>query len=358
MEDPVEEPVGASGEGLGATATQEDVGGKKDKKGKGKKKKKQQDDEEERKQQEQANFLEQLGAEAETTPAETPADEIPPPSFPEPHIPSMTDAFGLPSNPQTAPAAAGGDWGFEPHEDEFEEERLHDPPKSPGRSPYRAPQDMTSQWANEPYVPLESHAAAQASPKHSPSRAATQLPPSTFDFSQPAHPVSAFENNWFDPSAQSSSKPMHALPRTSAPAHRSPKRPSAHIPQESHFRSTDPGPRLPPVPIEGLATKAEALVHQYAPDPAKYQDRIVQVRAPERSKPEDSEFLRRVGGNVKPDVVFLRRHFHGEGKLSEAQAIWILEKAAELFQAEPNVLDLEAPITSKSRRTCLDALPY
>lgn len=349
MEDPVEENPAALAEGPGAATTQEEPAGKKGgKKGKGKKGKnnKQQDDEEEeRRQQEQGDILAQLEAEAE---AETPANEIPP-TFPEPHVPFTSDNFHLPSNSR-APAAAGeDDWGFETYEDDNRDEPMHEPPKSPARSPHRPPQDMTLQWASEPYVPLDSHAPVQASPQPSPSRATAQLPPSQFNFSQPAHPSATFESNWVDPSAQSPSRSMPPLPHTAASARRSPRRPPVQIPQELHSRATPPAPRPAPVPIEGLATKAEAVVHQYAPDPAKYQERIVQVRAPERSKPEDSEFLRRVGGNVKPDVVFLRRHFHGEGKLSESQAIWILEKAAGIFQAEPNVLDLEAPITSESQ---------
>ena len=347
-DDTPEEPSTAPAEGPGATATLEDATGKK-KKGKGKKGKnnKQQDeDEEERRLQEQAEYLEQLEADAEQTPAQTPGDEISPPSFPEPQIPSATGAFGSSSYQQAGADGGEDDWGFGEPDDEPQYEPPHDPPKSPARSPYRAPQGLTSQWAGEPYVPLDSQPPVQASPKPSPSRAAAQLPTSQFDFSQPARPVAAFENNWFDHPPQSPSKNMPPLPHAAATGQPSPRRSAIQIPLESHTRPTGGGPRPPPVPIEGLATKAEALVHQYAPHPDKYQDRIVQVRAPERAKPEDSEFLRRVGGNVKPDVVFLRRHFHGEGKLSESQAIWILEKAAEIFQSEQNVLDLEAPITS------------
>jgi hypothetical protein len=240
----------------------------------------------------------------------------------------------------------------------IEDEPMHDPPKSPARSPHRVPQDMTSQWAGEPYVPLASQAPVQASPKpslHLVLQLNSPLPNLLLTTHPPCH---AFENNWFDPPAQSPSQTMHPLPHAAAPAHPSPRRSPIHIHQEPHTRSTGRAPRPPPVPIEGLATKAEALVHQYAPDPEKYQERIIHVRAPEREKPEDGEFLRRVGGNVKPDVVFLRRHFHGEGKLSESQAIWILEKAAEIFQSEQNVLDLEAPITSKALRSCPGALSY
>lgn len=360
-EDPAEEPPV---ETPGATTPLEDATGKKNRKGKGKKGKnnKQQDeeDEDERKQQDLLDQLERE-AEAEQTPAETPGDYIPPPSFPEPHIPSAIGGFGLSSYSQGAAGGGGDDWGFDPSEDDPQHEAPQEPPKSPRRSPYRAPQDLASQWAGDAYVPLDSQAPVHASPKPSPSRAAAQLPTSQFNFSQPVHSAATRENNWFDPPSQSPSKTMHPLPHTAVPVPPSPRRSPIQIPQELHTRPTGGPPRPPrppPVPIEGLATTAEALVHQYAPDPTKYQERIIQVRAPERAKPEDSEFLRRVGGNVKPDVVFLRRHFHGEGKLSESQAIWILEKAAEIFQSEQNVLDLEAPITSKSLSSCPDALPY
>lgn len=371
-EDPPEEIAAALAEGPGATTTQEEPAGKrtgkKAKAKKGKNNKQQDDNEDEERKQQDADLLAQL--EAEQTPAETPANEISQPSYPEP--PTFgNNAFGQPSNSQATAAAGGGAWGFDEYDQDPYDEPLYEAPKSPGRSPHRAPQDMTADWAQEPYVPLDSQAPVRASPKPSPSRSAAQLPPSQFDFSQPAklspsraaaqlppsqfdfsqptHSAPTFGNNWFEPPAQSSSQSMHTLPHAAAPARRSPRRSPIQIPQELHSRATPPASRPPPVPIEGLATKAEAVVHQYAPDPAKYQERIVQVRAPERSKPEDSEFLRRVGGNVKPDVVFLRRHFHGEGKLSESQAVWILEKAAEIFQAEPNVLDLEAPITSESQ---------
>jgi hypothetical protein len=68
-----------------------------------------------------------------------------------------------------------------------------------------------------------------------------------------------------------------------------------------------------------------------------------QVKGPERERPTDEQFFY---ANNKPNVAFLRRHFHAEGKLHESQAIYILEKAKEIFSQEPNVLDLDAPITS------------
>ncbi|CCA72172.1 related to calcineurin catalytic subunit [Serendipita indica DSM 11827] len=66
------------------------------------------------------------------------------------------------------------------------------------------------------------------------------------------------------------------------------------------------------------------------------------VRKPERTRPTDEQFFY---ANNKPNVAFLRRHFHAEGRLNESQAIYILERAKEIFAGEPNVLDLDAPIT-------------
>ncbi|KAG0699808.1 Metallo-dependent phosphatase-like protein [Suillus ampliporus] len=48
---------------------------------------------------------------------------------------------------------------------------------------------------------------------------------------------------------------------------------------------------------------------------------------------------------TKPDVAFLKNHFYREGRVTEDQAIWILEKATALLRAEPNVLQVDAPIT-------------
>jgi len=49
----------------------------------------------------------------------------------------------------------------------------------------------------------------------------------------------------------------------------------------------------------------------------------------------------------KPDVAFLKNHFYREGRLTEEQALWILEKATEVLRKEPNVLEVDAPITGQ-----------
>ncbi|KAG8829991.1 3',5'-cyclic-nucleotide phosphodiesterase (PDEase) (3':5'-CNP), partial [Serendipita sp. 399] len=94
--------------------------------------------------------------------------------------------------------------------------------------------------------------------------------------------------------------------------------------------------------MSNLANVADDIVRHYAPYPEMLQGRLVDVRKPERVKPTDEQFFY---ANNKPNVAFLRRHFHAEGRLNESQAIYILERAKEIFSEEPNVLDLEAPIT-------------
>lgn len=62
--------------------------------------------------------------------------------------------------------------------------------------------------------------------------------------------------------------------------------------------------------------------------------------------PTDEQFFADHGRDrTKPDVAFLKNHFYREGRLSEEQALWILEKGGDLLRLEPNVLSVDAPIT-------------
>ena len=70
----------------------------------------------------------------------------------------------------------------------------------------------------------------------------------------------------------------------------------------------------------------------------------VQVQAPAMAIPTDEQFFSHEDP-TKPDVAFLKNHFYREGRLSEEQALWILEKGTELLRKEPNVLNVDAPIT-------------
>ncbi|KAH7924364.1 Metallo-dependent phosphatase [Leucogyrophana mollusca] len=75
------------------------------------------------------------------------------------------------------------------------------------------------------------------------------------------------------------------------------------------------------------------------------QERVVKdVQAPAMGIPTEAQFFSRQDP-TKPDIAFLKNHFYREGRLSEAQAMWILEKATTILRAEPNVLQVDAPIT-------------
>ncbi|KAH7882324.1 Metallo-dependent phosphatase-like protein [Phlebopus sp. FC_14] len=75
------------------------------------------------------------------------------------------------------------------------------------------------------------------------------------------------------------------------------------------------------------------------------QERVIKdVQAPAMSIPTDAQFFSR-HDPTKPDIAFLKNHFYREGRVSEEQAMWIIEKATALLRVEPNVLQVEAPIT-------------
>ncbi|KAF9455880.1 serine/threonine protein phosphatase 2B [Collybia nuda] len=77
------------------------------------------------------------------------------------------------------------------------------------------------------------------------------------------------------------------------------------------------------------------------------QERVVKdVQAPAMHIPTNEQFFNRHGQDrSKPDVAFLKNHFYREGRLSEDQALWILETATEVLRKEGNVLQVDAPIT-------------
>jgi len=63
-------------------------------------------------------------------------------------------------------------------------------------------------------------------------------------------------------------------------------------------------------------------------------------------KPMDAQFFSRQDPS-KPDIAFLKNHFYREGRLTEEQALWILQKGTEVLKAEPNILTVDAPITGE-----------
>lgn len=69
-----------------------------------------------------------------------------------------------------------------------------------------------------------------------------------------------------------------------------------------------------------------------------------EVQAPATYKPTDEQFFHDET-HTKPDIAFLKQHFYREGRLTEEQALFILRKGTELLRAEPNLLEMDAPIT-------------
>jgi hypothetical protein len=69
-----------------------------------------------------------------------------------------------------------------------------------------------------------------------------------------------------------------------------------------------------------------------------------QIQAPAMRPPTDDEFFSKEDPS-KPDIAFLKNHFYREGRLTEDQALYILEKASDVLAAEPNLLMVDAPIT-------------
>ncbi|TXT04889.1 hypothetical protein VHUM_03972 [Vanrija humicola] len=74
-------------------------------------------------------------------------------------------------------------------------------------------------------------------------------------------------------------------------------------------------------------------------------ERVVKdVQAPAMYVPTDEQFWSKQDP-TKPDIAFLKNHFYREGRLSEEQALYILEKGGEILKSEPNLLEVDAPIT-------------
>ena len=75
------------------------------------------------------------------------------------------------------------------------------------------------------------------------------------------------------------------------------------------------------------------------------------VIQPARNKPTDDEFftyddIEGSRGEKKPDHEFLKSHFYREGRLTEDQALYILEHATKIFSTEPNMVPVKSPVTS------------
>jgi serine/threonine-protein phosphatase 2B catalytic subunit len=68
------------------------------------------------------------------------------------------------------------------------------------------------------------------------------------------------------------------------------------------------------------------------------------VQAPAFHKPRDDQFYD-PNDPTKPNLAFLKQHFYREGRLTEEQALFILSRCTEVLKTEPNLLEMDAPIT-------------
>ncbi|KAH7922000.1 Metallo-dependent phosphatase [Leucogyrophana mollusca] len=89
---------------------------------------------------------------------------------------------------------------------------------------------------------------------------------------------------------------------------------------------------------------------QHAPGPpagVSYKERPVpSVPPPVARKPTDDQvFVRNAYGEQMPNADFLKQHFLQEGRLTEEQALYILEQATILLSQEPNLVNVESPVT-------------
>ncbi|KAL2824013.1 Metallo-dependent phosphatase-like protein [Aspergillus cavernicola] len=75
------------------------------------------------------------------------------------------------------------------------------------------------------------------------------------------------------------------------------------------------------------------------------QERVVkEVQAPALNTPSDDQFWS-PEDQSKPNLQFLKQHFYREGRLSEDQALWIIQAGNQILKSEPNLLEMDAPIT-------------
>lgn len=77
------------------------------------------------------------------------------------------------------------------------------------------------------------------------------------------------------------------------------------------------------------------------------QERVIKdVQAPAFQKPTEEQFWSRQDP-TKPDIAFLKNHFYREGRLTDEQALHIIRTTTEILRNEPNLLEVDAPITGE-----------
>ncbi|KAI9361419.1 calcineurin [Pilaira anomala] len=75
------------------------------------------------------------------------------------------------------------------------------------------------------------------------------------------------------------------------------------------------------------------------------QERIIkEVPAPAVHLPTEEQFWSKERPGF-PDINFLKDHFYREGRLSETQALYILQRGRDILKLENNLLEIPAPVT-------------
>ncbi|KAF2208687.1 hypothetical protein CERZMDRAFT_61891 [Cercospora zeae-maydis SCOH1-5] len=75
------------------------------------------------------------------------------------------------------------------------------------------------------------------------------------------------------------------------------------------------------------------------------QERVCKdVQAPAFNVPTEEQILSPTDPS-KPNLQFLKQHLYREGRLTEEQALWIINGGTQVLRAEPNLLEMDAPIT-------------
>ncbi|KAH7908794.1 Metallo-dependent phosphatase-like protein [Hygrophoropsis aurantiaca] len=96
-----------------------------------------------------------------------------------------------------------------------------------------------------------------------------------------------------------------------------------------------------------IPTSSQRDAQQDLPPGVSFRERPVpSVPPPVARKPADKEvFIRNSYGEEMPNAEFLKHHFLQEGRLTESQALYILEQATLLLSQEPNLVQVESPVT-------------
>ena len=72
--------------------------------------------------------------------------------------------------------------------------------------------------------------------------------------------------------------------------------------------------------------------------------RVPEVQAPAMQPPANDQFWSPHDPS-KPNLQYLKQHFYREGRLTEDQALWIIQTGTKVLREEPNLLEVDAPIT-------------